>query len=64
MDSTILQEKFNGLLPINGNRWKDILKEIESKYKENDTYKNECIYVGHCEIIDYETGFKAKSRPK
>lgn len=64
MDPNILQDKFNYLLPINGDRCKDILKEIESNYKENDTYTNECIYIGHCEIIDYETGFKAKSRPK
>ena len=64
MDPIILQDKFISLLPINGDMCKDILKQIDSDYKENDNYINECIYVGHCEIIDYETGFKAKSRPK
>ena len=64
MDPIILQDTFISLLPINGNMSKDILKEIDSDYKENYIYTNECIYVGHCEIIDYETGFKAKSRPK
>ena len=38
--------------------------ETDPEYKEKNTHTNECIYVGHCEIIDYETGFKAKSRPK
>ena len=64
MDPIILQDKFNSLLPINGDRCKDILKQIDSGYKEIDIYTNECIYVGHCEIIDYETEFKVKSRPK
>lgn len=64
MDSVILQDKFNSLLPINGDKCKDILKQIDSNYKENNIYTNECIYIGHCEIVDYETGFKAKSRPK
>ena len=64
MDPISLQDKLNSLLPINGDRCKDILKEIDSEYRENDKHTNECIYVGHCEIIDYETGHKAKSRPK
>lgn len=64
MDPTVLRDGFISLLPINGNLCKDILKQIDPEYKENNTHTNECIYVGHCEIIDYETGFKAKSRPK
>jgi hypothetical protein len=32
MDSTILQDKFKNLFPINGDRCKDILKEINSEY--------------------------------
>ena len=38
MDSVILQDKFNSLLPINGDKCKDILKQIDSNYKENDIY--------------------------
>lgn len=64
MDSNILQDKFNSVLPINGDKCKDILKQIDSNYKEKYTYTNECIYVGHCEIVDYETGIKAKASPK
>ena len=64
MNSRILQDKFNLVLPINGNKCKDILKEINPEYKENKIYSNECIYVGHCEIVDYESGIKVKSRPK
>ena len=64
MDETILQDTFNSLLPINGCKCKEILKSIASSYKENSDYTNECIYIGHCEITDFETGFTAKSRPK
>lgn len=64
MNETILQDTFNSLLPINGCKCKDILKSIDSNYKENHDYTNECIYIGHCEITDYETGHIAKSRPK
>jgi len=64
MNSKLLQETFTPLFPINGCECKDILKTIDKKYKEIDEYTNECIYVGHCEIIDFETGLKAKSRPK
>lgn len=64
MNETILQDTFNPLFPINGCKCKDILKSLDSNYKENNDYTNECIYIGHCEIIDYETGNIAKSRPK
>lgn len=64
MNETILNDTFNSLLPINGCKCKEILKSIDSNYKENDDYTNECIYIGHCEITDYETGNTAKSRPK
>ena len=64
MNETILQDTFNPLFPINGCKCKDILKSLDSNYKENNDYTNECIYIGHCEIIDYESGITAKSRPK
>ena len=64
MDPTVLRDRFISLFPINGNKCKNILKQIDPEYKEKYTHTNECIYVGHCEVIDYETGFKAKSRPK
>ena len=64
MDPNILQDRFNSLLPINGYKCKHILKKIDSNYRETYIYTNECIYIGHCEIVDYETGFKARSRPK
>ena len=64
MDETILQDTFNSVLPINGCKCKGILKSIDPNYKENNDYTNECIYIGHCEITDYETGNIAKSRPK
>jgi hypothetical protein len=64
MDYIILQNKFNPLFPINGNRCNDILKQINPNYKENIIYTNECIYVGHCEVVDSETKFKSKAYPK
>ena len=64
MNSIVLQETFEPLFPINGCDCKDILKNIDEKYKEVDEYTNECIYIGHCEITDFETGLKAKSPPK
>ena len=64
MDSILLQDRFNPLLPINGDECKSILKGIDSNYKENSNYTNECIYIGHCEIVDWKTGFIAKSGPK
>ena len=64
MNSKVLQEIFEPLFPINGCECKDILKNINKNYKEVVEYTNECIYVGHCEIIDFETGLKAKARPK
>lgn len=64
MDSIVLQNTFNSLLPINGEKCKNILKSIDKNYKEIECYTNECIYIGHCEIVDYETGIKARSRPK
>ena len=33
MDSIILQDKFNSVLPINGHKCKDILKQTDSKLK-------------------------------
>ena len=64
MNETILNDTFNSLLPINGCKCTEILKSIDSNYKENNDYTNECIYIGHCEITDYESGITAKSRPK
>jgi hypothetical protein len=64
MNSKVLQEIFEPLFPINGCECKNILNNINKNYKEVVEYTNECIYVGHCEIIDFETGLKAKSRPK
>ena len=64
MNSKVLQEIFEPLFPINGCECKDILKNINKNYKEVVEYTNECIYVGHCEIIDFKSGFKSKSRPK
>ena len=42
MDPIILQDKFISLLPINGDMCKDILKQIDSDYKENDIYFDQC----------------------
>ena len=64
MNPKLLYETFTPLFPINGSKCKNILKKIDNNYKETENYTNECIYVGHCEIIDFETGIKAKSRPK
>jgi hypothetical protein len=64
MEPTTLQDEFNSLLPINGDKCKDILKKIYPGYKENKEYTNDCIYVGHSEIVDYETGIKARAPPK
>tara|TARA_Y100000996_G_C22493277_1_gene631151 strand:+ start:961 stop:1092 length:132 start_codon:yes stop_codon:yes gene_type:complete len=41
-----------------------ILKTIDKNYKEVNEYTNECIYVGHSEIIDCESGFKSKTWTK
>lgn len=64
MNKTILTDTFNSLLPINGCKCKKLLKLICSNYKENKNYTHECIYIGHCEITDYETGIIAKSPTK
>ena len=64
MNPKLLNETFAPLFPINGFKCKNILKSIDNNYKETKKYANDSIYVGHSVIIDYETGIKAKSRPK
>jgi hypothetical protein len=68
MNKTILTDTFNYLLPINGYKCNKILKSICSKYKDSKDkdskdYTHECIYIGHCEITDYETGIISKEKP-
>ena len=48
MNETILQDTFNSLLPINGCKCKDILKSIDSNYKENRYFKKKD------RVIDFE----------
>ena len=64
MNPKVLQETFVPLFPIKGCECKDILQNINKNYSENPEYSNYCIYVGHCEIVDFETGQKAKGPPK
>ena len=63
----IYKSLFRSNLKIYGNK-NIILKKFSEFPKQNRNaikeYSNECIYVGHCEIIDFETGLKAKTRPK
>ena len=64
MDYKTLQNTFDQLLPMNGEGCSEILKNISHKYKEVPEYSNECIYVGHTELKDRETGVLAKGLTK
>ena len=64
MDNTILQQEFDDSFPVKGCECKQKLQKVDKDYKENLDYKHECIYVWHCEIVDCESGYKAKSHPK
>ena len=64
MNPILLQETFDSQLPILGDECKSILKGINNKYRESKEYTNECIYVGHSQITDYDTGLVSKSFPK
>ena len=70
--------KLSGLYNINLERYLDeynliaierghnILIDAENVKNQEmiNEYSNYCIYVGHCEIVDFETGQKAKGPPK